>query len=36
VHARGDDHDVGPNCLQLAEFGGRNRASANEQHAAPG
>ena len=36
MHARSDDENIGPNCLELPEFGGRNRASANEQDAAPG
>jgi hypothetical protein len=36
AHARSDDNNVGSNCLQLPQFGSRNRASTNEQHAAPG
>jgi hypothetical protein len=36
MHAWSNHDNVGPNCLQLPQFRSRNRASADEQHAAPG
>jgi hypothetical protein len=36
LHAGGDEKDIGPNCLQLLQFGGCNRAAAHQEYAAAG